>query len=336
MASAAGILSATVTADRRTSDRRTADRRPAASPTDTDIPVVGPREPCPCGSGRRYKACHGSAARAGRTSSVRRPFEGLPHEGDWVALREVVPAATVALVTRDGREVTLSTVLPMAAAAMVRLDGRVFLGLQTSSSSPDVSRDLGHALDRALAADAGTVVPAEPGPPAAPRLQEMLDIQAPFEVVVRTGFDYWLDGVETATGDDAEVAASMERANAGVTPTARLTGVDAAYWAQVGERTALRWALPEPEDELLDALARLHVDGGLSLGDGTRFIGTFRAHGLLVPVWDLVPGTPADEAAEPAAAFRKRLDVALRERTPLTTSQRHARAGLQTRQLTLR
>ena len=23
---------------------------------------VGPRQPCPCGSGRRYKACHGSAA----------------------------------------------------------------------------------------------------------------------------------------------------------------------------------------------------------------------------------------------------------------------------------
>ncbi|MCW2819581.1 MAG: hypothetical protein JWR42_2368, partial [Marmoricola sp.] len=22
---------------------------------------VGPRQPCPCGSGRRYKACHGSA-----------------------------------------------------------------------------------------------------------------------------------------------------------------------------------------------------------------------------------------------------------------------------------
>ena len=25
---------------------------------------VGPRQPCPCGSGRRYKACHGSAAGA--------------------------------------------------------------------------------------------------------------------------------------------------------------------------------------------------------------------------------------------------------------------------------
>jgi len=161
-------------------------------------------------------------------------------------------------------------------------------------------------------------------------------VTAPFEVTVRAGFDYWLEGVDNATADGAEVAASMERANAGVTPTARLAEVDAAYWAQVGERTALRWVLPEPEDELLDALARLHADGGLSLGDGTRFIGTFRAHGLLVPVWDLVPGTSAAEAEEPAAGFRARVDASLAERTPLTSAQRHARAGLQTRQLTLR
>jgi hypothetical protein len=300
------------------------------------VPVVGPREPCPCGSGRRYKACHGSAARAVRTTTAGRPFEGLPNEGDWVALREVVPAATVPLRTREGREVTLSTVLPLAAAAMVRLDGRVFLALQTAAPSADVSRDLGHALARALAADAGTVVASEAAPPDGPRLQDLLDVSAPFDVTVREGFDYWLEGVDNEKADDAEVAASMERANAGVTPTARLTEVDAAYWAQVGERTALRWVLPEPEDQLLDALARLHVDGGLSLGEGTRFIGTFRAHGLLVPVWDLVPGTSADAAEEPAAAFRKRVDAALGERTPLTSAQRHARSGLQTRQLTLR
>jgi hypothetical protein len=317
-------------------DRRTAGSKARQPVVEAEIPVVGPREPCPCGSGRRYKACHGSAARATRTTSAGRPFEGLPGEADWVALREVVPAATVPLVTRDGREVTLSTVLPMAAAAMVRLDGRLFLGLQTTAPSTDVSRDLGHALARALAADAGTVVASEAAPPDGPRLQDLLDVTAPFEVTVRAGFDYWLEGVDNATADGAEVAASMERANAGVTPTARLAEVDAAYWAQVGERTALRWVLPEPEDELLDALARLHADGGLSLGDGTRFIGTFRAHGLLVPVWDLVPGTSAAEAEEPAAGFRARVDASLAERTPLTSAQRHARAGLQTRQLTLR
>ena len=45
---------------------------------------VGPRQPCPCGSGRRYKACHGSAAGA-PAAYVGRPFEGLPSECDVVA-----------------------------------------------------------------------------------------------------------------------------------------------------------------------------------------------------------------------------------------------------------
>lgn len=44
---------------------------------DGEIPVVGAREPCPCGSGRRYKACHGRAAAQAVTELVHRPFEGL-------------------------------------------------------------------------------------------------------------------------------------------------------------------------------------------------------------------------------------------------------------------
>src|SRR5699024_10263976 len=54
---------------------------------------VGPRQPCPCGSGKRYKACHGAAGNA-PAPFVSRPFEGLPSECDVVALRELVPAAT--------------------------------------------------------------------------------------------------------------------------------------------------------------------------------------------------------------------------------------------------
>ncbi|MCL2732605.1 MAG: DUF5926 family protein, partial [Actinomycetia bacterium] len=65
------------------------------------VPVVGAREPCPCGSGRRYKACHGREAAHAVTELVRRPFEGLPGECDWVALRELVPAATVELTLKD-------------------------------------------------------------------------------------------------------------------------------------------------------------------------------------------------------------------------------------------
>ena len=91
----------------------------------TEIPVVGGREPCPCGSGRRYKACHGRMQRAEAVKLVPRPFEGLPAEADWVAMREIVPAATGTVRTtraHGDREVTVATVLPTAWPAMHRAE----------------------------------------------------------------------------------------------------------------------------------------------------------------------------------------------------------------------
>jgi hypothetical protein len=316
--------------------------RPASAPTvpDADVPVVGMREPCPCGSGRRYKACHGrDAANAGLTL-VRRPFEGVPGEADWIAMREIVPSATAPLTLAPAyaallgdRTVTLSTVLPLAWPGLVRTDGAIFLGLQTATSTGDTSRDVADALLRALDAEPGSPVP--PHRPAdGPRLQDVLDLAAPFEVTVHQGFDFWIEGSGAeVTGD---VAASLERANAGVVPTARLASVEAGYWCRIGAKEHLRWVLPYDEEPLLDALARLHARGEDTLGAGTRLIGTFRADGLLAPVWDLVPGSEADDVEEPAAAFQERLTVALGESGALTEPERRARAGLANRQVTLR
>ncbi|MGI8537556.1 MAG: DUF5926 family protein [Mycobacteriales bacterium] len=187
-----------------------------------------------------------------------RPFQGRADETEWVALREIVPAATAALVVRDApdRKVTLSTVLPLAWPALVRADGAVLLGLQVQSRSGDISRDLGHALELALSAAPGSsVVPTGlPGP--GPRLQDLLAAD-PIEVTVHPGFDYWVEGAADPTG---EVAASIERANASVIPTARLTSVSAAYWCRMREKTHLRWVLPEDEEPLLDAMARLAAE----------------------------------------------------------------------------
>src|SRR3954469_20677960 len=102
---------------------------------------INPKAPCPCGSGRRYKHCHGS----GYAPPVTRPFEGLTGEADWVALRELVPAATAALRTTDGRDGTLASVLPGGTPALVRANGEIVLGLQMQASSDDVSRDIGTA-----------------------------------------------------------------------------------------------------------------------------------------------------------------------------------------------
>ncbi|MGW9075307.1 DUF5926 family protein [Streptomyces kronopolitis] len=317
-------------------------RRPqsqAAAPQikDGEVPVVGAREPCPCGSGRRYKACHGRAAAHAATALVQRPFEGLPGECDWVALRELVPAATAELTLKGGLpegvpSVTLATVLPMAWPALRRDNGAIMLGLQNDTASGDLSRDLADILQRALTAEPGTPVTAARTAPDGPRLQDLLDPDATFEPTVHTGFEFWVENPENATG---EVAASLERANAAAIPTARIPGLEGAYWCEAPDKNHLRWVTGYPEEQLLDALARLHVADASSLGEGTRLVGSFRAHGLVVPVWDLPSSMSADDVAEPAAAFAERLAKALAADAPLSPEERRARGGLTNRQVTL-
>lgn len=269
-----------------------------------------------------------------------RPFAGLTDECDWVALREIVPAATgqVRLRARSAAPVTVATVLPLAWPAMVRTDGSIYLGLQTATHSVDPSRDLAAALTAALDAPPGaSITNAEladlvGGSGDGPRLQELL-ADAPFDVTVHTGFEFW---GQDMPDPDGELAASLERASEAVVPTTRLTGVDAAYWCRIGTRTHLRWVLPEDEGSLLDALARLHAARELGLGDGTKYVGAFRADGLVVPVWDLAPDAEAADVEAPAVALRKRLDDALRENAPLSVAERRSRAGLLSRQVTLR
>jgi hypothetical protein len=294
---------------------------------------VGPRQPCPCGSGRRYKNCHGSAD--GASVYVARPFQGLPSECDVVALRELVPSATAPLnVEGTDREVTLCTLLPMAAPAMVRESGEVWLGLQVQHQYGDPSRDLAAVLTEALArADEGTtgIVGLTAPPGAGPRLQDLVTGDR-LDVTVHDGFGFWV-------GDDADdpaTAAALEQANAAASPSARLTSVEAAYWTNVGTKEHLRWVMPEPESELLDALARLHAAGRDKVAEESRLVGMFRAHGLLVPVWDLPVGTGAEALEEPADRFAAELAEALGDGSPLTAEQRAARAGLANRQVTLR
>jgi hypothetical protein len=264
----------------------------------------------------------------------------LPGEADWVALREIVPAATASITltgANAGRQVTVATVLPLGWPAMVRADGAVFVGLQVTGNSGDPASDVAAALVEALAADAGSAVTDLPRPDSGQRLQDMVATDQPFDVAMHEGFDYWVEGVPDP---DGTVAGSLERANASVVPTAKLAGVEAAYWARIGSKEHLRWVLPEDEDAVLDALVRLHVTGELALTDGKeqigKYVGAFRADGLLVPVWDLAEGTGAAAIEAPATAFRTRLDTALADDRPLDAAGRRARAGLIGRQVTLR
>jgi hypothetical protein len=297
---------------------------------------VGPRQPCPCGSGRRYKACHGSASGPVQTY-VTRPFEGVPGECDLIAMREIIAAATAPLRLRDGvadgRSVQLCSLLPMAAPALSRADGSVWLGLQVQHGFGDPSRDLAAVLLRALEAEPGDgVVGLTDAPGEGPRLQDLVT-DAALEVTVHDGFGYWIADAEDP---DGTAAASLEAANLAAHPSSRLSSVDAAYWTDVGSREHLRWVLPYDEEPLLDALARLHVSGQDVVAEGSRFVGMFRAHGRLVPVWDLPSGTGAAVLEEPAARLGRDLEAALADDAPLSTAERAARSGLANRQLTIR
>lgn len=310
--------------------------RTKARDTQTPAGEVGPRQPCPCGSGKRYKACHGSADGA-VSAFVGRPFEGMPAECDVIALRELVPAATAPLhldadVAGSDRAVRLCTLLPMAAPAMVRASGEVWLGLQVQHQYGDPARDLGAVLLQALATTEPGIVGLTAPPGEGPRLQDLIT-DTELDITVHDGFGYWVDDVEE---QDPGMAAALEQANSAANPTTRLASVEAAYWTDVGTKEHLRWVLPHPEDALLDALARLHAAGADDIAEGSRLVGMFRAHGLLAPVWDLPVGTGAQALEEPAARFAAELERALAAGDELSAQERAARAGLANRQVTIR
>jgi hypothetical protein len=314
----------------------------ATATADGEIPVVGGREACPCGSGRRYKACHGREANSTvqkpeESEASRRPFLGLPGENDMVAMRELVPAATAPLKLvgeHADRKVTLTTVLPMAAPAVHRDTGEIMLALQTLATSGDADRDLADALLRALDSEPGTVVSSSVAAIEGPRLKDLLDTSADdLDVTVHDDFGFWIiEGAEVS----AEASLSLEHANAAAYPTKKLTSVPSAYWTRIRDKGHLRWVMPHEEEKLMDALARLHAAKQSSLGENTRYVGAFRACGLVVPVWDLPKEMEAEEIEKPAAEFAERLAKALADESPLTGEERRARAGLVSRQVTLR
>ncbi|GAA1002263.1 hypothetical protein GCM10009551_075590 [Nocardiopsis tropica] len=163
---------------------------------------------------------------------------------------------------------------------------------------------------------------------------EVLDTAAALEITVHSDFDWWLAG-ET----DAQTRQLVEHANSLITPAARLElgadGVGAPWWADTGSKAHLRWVHPAPEDELMAALARVHAAGGLTVGEGSRFAGSFRADGLLIPVFDLDRESHPDEWVPGTVELAKRLAEALADDSELTAAQRRSRDGLRGRQVSI-
>ena len=273
---------------------------------------------------------------ADRESFVLRPFEGMASECDLIAMREIVPAATAPLALTGeyaDRTVTAVTVLPLALPCLTRSDGSVLVALQTQVSAGDASRQVAAALIAALNIEAGATPTNVDITPDTPPLQKLVDPAVPLEVTVHDGFEFWVENPDEMTD---EVKASLEQANSAAPPTARLASVPAAYWSDEGERAWVRWVMPYEEYPLLNALARLHAARVDDIGAGSKYVGSFRCHGVLAPVWEVPKGTPADAFEEGTLALSGRLAEALANNQPLTSAERRARDGLANRQLTIR
>ncbi len=262
---------------------------------------------------------------------VARTFAGLPSEADWVALREFVPSATAVVQLTDGTKVRFCSLLPGAGAGLVRPDGEIWVGLQVMHNHGDISRDLAHVIELARSTPTGTPIKmTDPG--VGPRLDELVDASAGFELELHDDFNWWL---QEADRQNTAAVAALEEANASVAPTTKLQSVQTAYLTDMGDHTYLRWIMAEDEDRLLDALARLRAAGDDSLAHGTVLIGIFRAHGLLAPVWEVVDVEVTD-LEEAAADFAGRLEQALAMTDDLSTAERTVRRELSSRQVTIR
>lgn len=266
-----------------------------------------------------------------RMPFVARTFEGLPAEGDWVAMREFVPSATAVVGLRDGGTVRVCSLLPGAGAGLVRPDGEIWVALQVLHNHGDISRDLAHVIEVARDTEPGTPIRMTP-PGVGDRLQDLIAPDASFELELHDGFDWWL--VEEDRGSSA-AASALEEANATVAPTTRLTATDSAYVTDMGDHAYLRWIMLDEEGPLLDAFARLRAAGTDAITEGTTLIGIFRAHGLLVPVWEL-EGVGADELDAALPAFVATLDEAKAQTAELSAAERTARRDLVSRQVTIR
>lgn len=280
--------------------------------------MTGPREPCPCGSGKRFKACHGRENARTVTTFVARPFEGLMHEERWIAMREILPTATMN-ATVNKEKVTFVTLLPQQAAAMRTDAGQLLVAMQTPTSSGDASRDIASALLASDDLEPGEAMASAPSG-TSERLQDLVTSVEP--LVLHSDFGFW--------GLDEEITS---HASEGVVPTQQLE-VEGAFWVSFQDRRVVRWVITESEDRILDGLARLSARGANRCGENSRYLGAFRADGVMIPVWEITEDPK--EIAGPMRELEALVREAIAQTAPLTADERRARAGLIGRNVTLR
>ncbi len=252
-------------------------------------------------------------------------------------MRELIPAATLTVRTNADHgavEFDFVTLLPEGQPAMVRPDGRILVALQTRSNSADLSHDAGAALLAAIAAkEAGDegVISIDVREPSE-RLQDIVDADSFTDMKLEEDFSFWFDPAEEI---DEQTRRALEQNRDEIIPTEPVPGVPGAYWCEMN-RNFVRFLTDNDETKLFDALARLAARGEANVGEGSRYVGSFRACGLIVPVFELPEGASAADVTPGTQVFAKALAEALAVTERLDDKERRARQGLVSRAVTIR
>lgn len=281
------------------------------------------------------------AARAKEREALKkdpRPFGGLAAEADLVAMQEFVPSASAKLDV-DGTEVTLVTVLPGAGAALVRDEaqgGERLVALQAAAHSQNPGRDLAYALKWVVDAKPGESLQSTAADGSQPELGSLIDAAWTPQVTTYPDFNWWF-----AEGEDvpAQLRQAMTQANDAVWPSAQVEAEvpGAVWWVNPGGGKAhIRWIRTEDsEAQMLAALARIAAKGELVLGEGTKFAGAFRTHGVVVPVWDLDPEVAPESYAAALESLNTKIEAEYANDAQLNAAERKQLDNIKSRQVTI-
>ena len=235
-------------------------------------------------------------------------------------------------------KISIVTVLPGAVAALRRSEedgGEAFVALQTQRRGDNPNRDLAYALNWVKQAEPGQSLEVGVSDGTEPALEDILNKDTEADITVAQDFGWWLT---EENRNNPQIAATLQRANDSVLPSERIDAniKGAAWWIDPSDKAHIRWVRQEGEEQLLNALARLHAAGELHLGEGSKLAGVFRTHGILVPVWDLDRTREAASWKEGLEALDPKIEEALAKDTPLTADEQKAKQTIQSREVTIR
>lgn len=296
------------------------------------------REELPEGMSRREAKLAARAAEREQLQKDPRPFGGLAAEADLVALQEFVPSATATFDVK-GTPVNIVTVLPGAGAALVREEsegGERFVALQVTSHSQNPGRDLAYALNWVVDAKPGETLQSTVADGSQPELTSLLDGSATPTITTYQDFSWWFP---EGTPVPPQIQQALRQANDAVLPSEKVgEGLPGAIWwvNPGGGKAHIRWVRTEDnEAQMLSALARIAARGELNLGEGTKFAGAFRTHGLVVPVFDLEPSVNAGSYEDALVALNTQIEAEYTNDTALNADERKQLDNIKSRQVTI-